>query len=122
MFLFQEQYCKLRFPEHGYNVVITNYESVGKTNAKLSAMQWDLLIIDEAHYLKNMKTVRYQSIFATDSEKYNPIQSKKLILATGTPIVNCPAELWPLISAVDPAKWNKKTYWYYMKRYCSVSI
>jgi SNF2 family DNA or RNA helicase len=26
-----------------------------------------------------------------------------------------------LISAVDPAKWNKKTYWYYMKRYCSVS-
>lgn len=108
-------------PEHGYNVVITNYESVGKTNAKLSAIQWDLLIIDEAHYLKNMKTVRYQSIFATDSEKYKPIQSKKLILATGTPIVNCPAELWPLVSAVDPEKWNQKTYWYYMKRYCNVS-
>ncbi len=108
-------------PEHGYNIVITNYESVGKTNAKLSSIQWDLLIIDEAHYLKNMKTVRYQSIFATNSEKYKPIQSKKLILATGTPIVNCPAELWPLVSAVDPEKWNQKTYWYYMRRYCNVS-
>ncbi len=107
-------------PEHGYNIVVTNYESVGKTNKKLSSIQWDLLIIDEAHYLKNMKTVRYQSIFATNSEKYKPIQSKKLILATGTPIVNCPAELWPLISAVDPEKWNQKTYWHYMKRYCNV--
>jgi SWI/SNF-related matrix-associated actin-dependent regulator 1 of chromatin subfamily A len=113
-------------PADGYNVVITNYEAVGKTNKKLSSIQWDLLIIDEAHYLKNMKTVRYQSIMGTVVAKkegaicYDRIQARRKIFTTGTPIVNCPAELWPLISAVDPEKWNQKTFWYYHKRYCNV--
>ena len=107
-------------PEHGYNIVITNYESVSKLNSRLIEVEWDLIAIDEAHYLKNVKTVRYQSIFG-NKDRFKKLRYKRIILATGTPIVNCPAELWPLISVVDPEKWNKGTYWYYMKRFCNVS-
>jgi intein/homing endonuclease len=85
-----------------------------------------MMIIDEAHYLKNQKTIRYQSIMGTVVAKneravcYNRIQARRRIFTTGTPIVNCPSELWPLISAVDPEKWNQKTFWYFHKRYCNV--
>jgi len=111
-------------PEHGFNVVITNYESMAKINPRLVCFQWDLLVIDEAHYLKNQKTLRYVSILGGESKRgveFQAISARRRVFCTGTPIVNYPAELWPLISAVDPERWNQKTFWYYHKRYCNVS-
>jgi SWI/SNF-related matrix-associated actin-dependent regulator 1 of chromatin subfamily A len=112
-------------PADGYNFIITNYETVGKANRKLTSITWDLLCIDEAHYLKNIKTLRYRSIMGGNdredvAQRYNRIEAKRRVFCTGTPICNYPAELWPLISAVDPEKWNKKTFWYYHKRFCNV--
>lgn len=107
------------------NFMITNFETVGKINKQLSAVEWDLLCIDECHFLKNKKTVRYRSIMGdsvrSKEKKYDRIPAKRRIFATGTPICNRPAELWPLIAAVDPEKWNEKTFWYYHKRYCNAT-
>jgi SNF2 family DNA or RNA helicase len=110
-------------PEHGYDIIITNYETMAKINKKIAHIVWDLVIIDEAHYLKDTKTLRYQSIFPTDIDKFKDrafqkLQYKKIILATGTPIVNKMKEMWPLITICDPVKWNQKTWYYYNKRYC----
>ena len=104
-------------PEHGYNIVITNFEAVRKINNKLSSLVWDLLIIDEAHYLKNEKTVRCQSIFG-NGERFKKIPRKKLICATGTPMPNRLIEMWPIISELDPEKWNESTKWRFISRYC----
>ena len=116
-------------PEHGYNVIITNYEMVGKINDKLASVDWDLLVIDEAHYIKNNRTIRYSSIAGgiyQKSKKDKPrefkrITAKRTIAATGTPVCNRPAELWPLISFLDPERWNQKTFYYFHKRYCNAS-
>lgn len=106
--------------------MITNFETVGKINGQLSGIEWDLLCIDEAHFLKNKKTIRYRSIMgdsvrSKNEKKYDRIPAKRKVFATGTPICNRPAELWPLISAVDPDKWNEKSFWYYHKRYCNAT-
>ncbi|MBP7563011.1 MAG: DEAD/DEAH box helicase family protein [Candidatus Cloacimonetes bacterium] len=103
-------------PENGYNVVIVNYEAVSKQNAKLSSVKWDLIGVDEAHYLKNEKTVRYKSIFG--SEKYKKINRDMIVFATGTPIPNRVMEIWPLISQCDPDRWNHNTKWKFISKYC----
>jgi SWI/SNF-related matrix-associated actin-dependent regulator 1 of chromatin subfamily A len=108
-------------PEHGYDIVIVHYDAIGKINRQLSSVKWDLMIVDEAHYIKNRKTVRYKSILGDIDSGYVRIEAKRRVFATGTPICNYPSELWPLISVVDPQRWNDETFWYYHKRYCDVS-
>lgn len=40
------------------DIVIINYDIVDRHRDKIDAVEWDLLICDEAHYLKNQKTQR----------------------------------------------------------------
>ena len=110
-------------PDSGYPIVVTNYETVSKTNSILAEIDWDLLIIDEVHYLKNPKTLRYLSIMGGkhNDREFRKIDAKFRLFMTGTPIVNRPAELWPIISAVDPEHWNARTFWFYHKRYCGAA-
>jgi len=108
-------------PEHGYNIVITNYDALPKQNRRLSAINWDLLIVDEAHNYRNVNTQRWEAFRGSVDKGWNPINGKKLLLLTGTPIVNRPKELWNLISLVDPEKWNKKTTYYFLRRYCNAT-
>lgn len=62
--------------------------------------EWDLLIVDEAHYIKNPQAQRSQTIKALAK------RAKRTILLTGTPIENRPIELWPLLQIACPEKWD----------------
>ena len=50
-------------PGEEFNVVVINYDVCSKHKAKLDSIEWDLAIIDEAHYLKNPKAARTKAIF-----------------------------------------------------------
>lgn len=88
--------------------VILSYEGVKKHKAKIDAIKWDLLIVDEAHALKEKKTQRSRAILGyyanvPNHPKHLPaIKAERMIFMTGTPIVNRPGELWPLAHAIDP--------------------
>lgn len=56
--------------------------------------KYDMLIIDEAHKLKNQKTVNYQFI--------KEVQKKFCLLLTATPIQNELSELYNLITLLKP--------------------
>ncbi len=56
--------------------------------------EWDLVIIDEAHYLKNKKTQRYS--LADD------ITARYAMMLTATPIQNNLVELYNLINLIKP--------------------
>jgi superfamily II DNA or RNA helicase len=58
------------------------------------ARDWDLVIIDEAHYLKNKKTQRYS--LADD------ISARHALMLTATPIQNNLIELYNLINLIKP--------------------
>jgi superfamily II DNA or RNA helicase len=58
------------------------------------AREWDLVIIDEAHYLKNKKTQRYS--LADD------ITARHALMLTATPIQNNLIELYNLINLIKP--------------------
>lgn len=109
------------------DVVIINFDIVKKHKDALNAMAWDLLIVDECHKVKNPKAARTQlilgkktwvketSTWRTDIE---PIQARRRVFLTGTPILNRPVELWTLVKALDPNGLGKSRN-RYETRYCA---
>lgn len=85
---------------------IMSYEGAVKWKRELDKIRWSVMIVDEAHGLKNPATKRTRTIFGFKGGKketwVEPIQAERFIALTGTPIVNRPGELWPLIHRLDP--------------------
>lgn len=88
----------------------------GKTGAFISpwarilnAARFDAIIIDEAHYAKNMDSGRSKAV--------RELESPHFLLLTGTPIVNRPSELYPLLYILDkknfPAYESFSNQWLY---------
>jgi len=59
-----------------------------------NAVGIDLFIIDEAHYIKNLDSKRSQGV--------RNLKFSHVLPMSGTPIVNRPMEIWPLLNIVDP--------------------
>jgi len=79
------------------DVVVMNYEAVVKWGDALARQHWDLVVYDEGHYIKNPSAKRSKACYA--------IHGDKEIIVTGTPIVNYPYELFPLIHYLDKENW-----------------
>ncbi|MCR5656775.1 MAG: DEAD/DEAH box helicase [Butyrivibrio sp.] len=76
---------------------ITNYESMGKIIRGIdNHMHLSMLVIDEAHYIKNPDAQRTMYIRRLDNE------SERIVLMTGTPLENRVEEMCNLIDFVRP--------------------
>ncbi len=85
-----------RWIEYG-GVAITNYESMGKIVDRIdNRMLLQMLVIDEAHYIKNPDAKRTMYIRRLDNE------SERIVLMTGTPLENKVDEMCNLIDFVRP--------------------
>ena len=101
-------------------IVVMNYDIAAKFAKELRAVNWDLFVADEAHYMKNPKAQRTVAILGGKSatkEAAKPIQAAKKILLTGTPITNRPIEIFPLISFLWPSVFSNM--WHFAHRYCA---
>jgi SWI/SNF-related matrix-associated actin-dependent regulator 1 of chromatin subfamily A len=91
-------------------IVIANYDRIkGPVFYTLLARRWDLLICDEAHKLKNPKTSRARRILgeAKKGKKGERTpglvdQCRRKLFLTGTPILNKPIEIQPILGAILP--------------------
>jgi SWI/SNF-related matrix-associated actin-dependent regulator 1 of chromatin subfamily A len=90
------------------DIVIMNYEAVGKYSEQIAAREWSVAIVDEAHYIKNAKALRSKNVKA--------IKADRKVRLTGTPIVNRPAELYNIIEDLGGA-WG--SFFSFAKRYCN---
>ena len=77
---------------------IINYEALRVWGLPLATTSWDLVIIDEAHFVKNPSSQRAKAVFN--------IPGTRLVMLTGTPIVNYPYELFPLVHYLDKKHWG----------------
>lgn len=83
---------------------------IAKRPANRDAVQqiaWDMVIVDEAHRLKNERTLNWQLV--------NGLQKKYLLLLTATPVQNDLRELYNLITLLKPGQLKtfsqfKRTY------------
>jgi SWI/SNF-related matrix-associated actin-dependent regulator 1 of chromatin subfamily A len=102
---------------------------------------FDVLILDEAHYLKNHKAKRTKAIFGPKCDGVGGLveKARHVFCLTGTPTPNNPSELWPMLRAVmpeticgpggatgatsadaieQPRKQTPLSYWRFVQRYC----
>ena len=89
----REETLKL-ITEHKFEAVITSYEGVNICINKLRKIKWEVLIIDEAHRIKNENALL--------SKNVRLLQSKFRLLVTGTPLQNNLHELWSLLNFLLP--------------------
>jgi SNF2 family DNA or RNA helicase len=91
----------------GPKALIVNYEQVVSHLRELNALGFDIVIFDEAHYLKNPKAVR--------TKKCIDLSARRHFLLTGTPMLNHVDELWSILHIIDPFKFPK--FWTFVSRY-----
>lgn len=107
-------------PESPAEVVIINFDLVEQHYAQLTRRTWDALIIDEAHALKSSDAKRTKLILGAEKKKEQQsmpgIPATRKVFLTGTPILNRPAEIWPLAHALDPDFFRDK--YQFERRYC----
>lgn len=113
---------KAAFPDvTGGGVVIVNYDVLHAYTADVRSTTWDLLIGDEAHFLKEKDTRRTRAAFGgaktKTSEAITPIPARRRLLLTGTPMNSRPKELFPLLHYLDPVAWPE--FWPFARRYCA---
>jgi SWI/SNF-related matrix-associated actin-dependent regulator 1 of chromatin subfamily A len=104
-------------------IFIVNYDIVERFDLKSN--DWDILIIDECHYLKNGKSKRRREIWGGREQKpgqpaktWKAIPAKRTIALTGTPVCNRPSELWTILRALDPETWRSDMWQRFHVRYC----
>ncbi|CAI5742810.1 unnamed protein product [Hyaloperonospora brassicae] len=86
---------KLEMASCQFNVLLTTYEYIMKDKHVLRKYDWQYIIVDEGHRMKNA-----QSKFAmTLGSMYT---SRNRLLLTGTPLQNSLPELWALLNFLLP--------------------
>ena len=79
------------------NILICSYHFARSKAADVEAIPWDLIVIDEAHRLRN---VYKPSNVIANTLRQAPGQKHKLLL-TATPLQNSLLELFGLVSFID---------------------
>lgn len=105
----------------------------GAKRAAALGRQWDLLLLDEAHYAKNFEAKRACATYGEPELDCELLvtaaaiapKAKATWCLTGTPMPNSPADLYPMMRALCPERLG--TLWGpfdvfrhtdFMKRYC----
>lgn len=103
---------KPKWAIYNYDIVAAHYESSDqiegldgsmiKSNIMtrypwmelINASGYDIVGVDEAHYIKNVESYRSKAV--------RQIKCERVIFLTATPVMNRPRELWPLLNVLVP--------------------
>ncbi|XP_062547170.1 chromodomain-helicase-DNA-binding protein 1 isoform X2 [Armigeres subalbatus] len=81
-----------------FNAILTTYEILLKDKTFLGSVSWAVLLVDEAHRLKNDDSLLYKALEEFDTN-YR-------LLITGTPLQNSLKELWALLHFIMPGRFD----------------
>ncbi|KAJ4319242.1 putative ATPase [Fusarium piperis] len=94
-------------PTDKFPVVCTSYEMVLRDQHNLSKINWEFIIIDEGHRMKNAEAKLFQQL--------RQFSSATRLLITGTPLQNNLKELWSLLHFLLPnifTDWEAFESWF----------
>jgi SWI/SNF-related matrix-associated actin-dependent regulator 1 of chromatin subfamily A len=86
--------------------IIDSYDRVSRrrdVQEEIAAMKPDVLVLDEAQFLKNRKAKRTKTVYGQQSGGDGLVQfAQRVWLLSGTPVPNNASELWPHFAALWP--------------------
>lgn len=83
--------------EQKNKVVICSYDFAARKQSEIKIIDWDLVIMDEAHRLRNV----YKPNNVTGNKLKVALKGRKKLLLTATPLQNNLMELYGLVSIID---------------------
>lgn len=95
---------------------IINYDIFKKKLDLIKSLPVDTIILDEAHYytyIRKPKSQRSKAILSVRDKFLN------ILLLTGTPMINRPAELFSLLNLINPNEYTD--FWPFARRYCGLT-
>lgn len=108
---------------HNANVIVVNYELLLRARiykqlvARGENYGYDAVVMDEAHFLKNINAQRTKKVLGKGSFLRH---SKRKWALTGTPVLNRPVELYPLAYTLAPQCIEPYlSYKAFTERYCA---
>lgn len=99
-------------PPKGRITAFASYAMLSKLAPTVAKGEWDIVVFDEAHFLKSNTAQRTKAAKAFDAPR--------LLMLSGTPLLNRPVELWPLLQRLDPDTWQN--WMAFTTRYCKRRI
>jgi SWI/SNF-related matrix-associated actin-dependent regulator 1 of chromatin subfamily A len=116
-----------KFSRMGIVPQCTSYEGATKYDStSKSTKRFDVLVLDECHYLKTPTSKRTRAIFGERCDGVGGLieRADRVICLSGTPMPNNPAELWPALRALAPETITSSksgrpySYWQFVAKYC----
>lgn len=93
------------------DIHIMSYGIMASRFEALKVIPYDTVIFDEAHMVKNSKAIRTRV-----SRALVKAGIQNVLFLSGTPFMNRPSELFPLLNMLDPIGYN--SFYNYAIRYC----
>ncbi|MCB9155588.1 MAG: DEAD/DEAH box helicase family protein [Caldilineaceae bacterium] len=90
------EWAKVQAAEEGRWLVSLDRAKLKRHSESILAREYDLLIVDEAHKLKNRSTLAWQFV--------NQIRKRYVLMLTATPVQNDLLELYGLITILSPGQ------------------
>ncbi|KAK9448209.1 SNF2 family N-terminal domain-containing protein [Limtongia smithiae] len=87
--------------DDSWDVCITSYQLVIHDQNAFRRKQWQYMILDEAHNIKNFRSQRWQALLN--------FKAKRRLLLTGTPLQNNLVELWSLLYFLMPSSKSRSS-------------
>ena len=78
----------------GYDIILISYTTLRNDAEFFSTMEFDYIILDEAHYVKNAASQTFKAI--------RSLKSRHRLSLTGTPLENNTLELWTQMNFLNP--------------------
>ncbi|KAI9736098.1 MAG: hypothetical protein M1818_006274 [Claussenomyces sp. TS43310] len=101
------KHIKNNRPSDKFPVVVTSYEIILRDKTALAGINWEFIIIDEGHRLKNFDSALFREL--------RTFTSATRLLITGTPLQNNLKELWSLLHFLLPnifTNWEAFESWF----------
>jgi SWI/SNF-related matrix-associated actin-dependent regulator 1 of chromatin subfamily A len=96
-------------PHHPQLTVCSYDNLIDQDVYRRVAINWDVVVLDESHFLKNLAAQRSQAAYAVANGARNAWA------LSATPAPGNAAELWALLSSFG---FTRLGYWDFVKRYC----
>lgn len=112
------------WPGGALDFAVDSYEKV--TGGAFDGRTFDVLIPDEAHYLKNKDAQRTRKIYGPRCDGVGGIINRagRVWPLSGTPMPGNPSELWPTLRALAPElithNGKPMNYWTFITKYCVI--
>ncbi|MEI9949810.1 MAG: DEAD/DEAH box helicase [Pseudomonadota bacterium] len=81
-------------PASSASVVVCSYTLLQQDQAELSAVNFGVVVLDEAQFIKNPQSLRAKAAYS--------LSAKQRIAATGTPVENHLGDLWGIFRFLNP--------------------